>query len=51
MLRDYFKDGSLTYICPGVNIEFLLKKGLIDRAYEQLSTLNLDNFRKTSIRR
>ncbi|MGP0129092.1 MAG: MBL fold metallo-hydrolase [cyanobacterium endosymbiont of Rhopalodia musculus] len=49
MLRDYFNSGSLTYICPGANIEFLLEKGLIDRAYEQLYTLNLDNLRKNSV--
>ncbi|BBA79020.1 hypothetical protein RGRSB_0439 [cyanobacterium endosymbiont of Rhopalodia gibberula] len=51
MLLDYFNSGSLTYICPGANIGFLLEKRLIDKAYEQLSTLNLDNLRNTPIRR
>ena len=51
MLRDYFNSDSLTYVCPGANVEVLLEKGLINRAYEQLYTLNLDNLRKTPIKR
>ncbi|YAI81555.1 MAG: MBL fold metallo-hydrolase [cyanobacterium endosymbiont of Rhopalodia sterrenbergii] len=50
MLRDYFNSGSLAYICPGDNIGFLLEKGLIDKAYDQLFTLNLDKLLKSPIR-
>ena len=49
MLRNHFTPDSLTYICPGANMGFLQDKGLIDRAYEQLYTINLDYLRKTPI--
>ncbi|WP_267384622.1 MBL fold metallo-hydrolase [Cyanobacterium sp. uoEpiScrs1] len=51
VLLNHFTYSSLTYICPGANMKFMLEKGLIDRAYEQLSNLNLENLRKTPIRR
>lgn len=51
MLRNYFSPSSLNYICPGANMVFLRDKRLIDRAYEALSTINLDNLHTNSIER
>jgi len=40
-LRDRFSPETLQFICPGANTGFLRGKRTIDRAYEQLSKLDL----------
>jgi glyoxylase-like metal-dependent hydrolase (beta-lactamase superfamily II) len=40
-LCDRFTATSLEFICPGANIGFLRGKGVIDRAYQRLSQLDL----------
>lgn len=46
MLRDRFSEKTLKYICPGANTGFLRGKGYLDRAYQQLSALNLESLRQ-----
>lgn len=41
LLLERFDHDSLSYICPGANTGFLRGKGMIDRAYERLSQLDL----------
>lgn len=38
---DRFSSSTLQYICPAANTGFLRSKGSIDRAYEQLTNLDL----------
>jgi len=38
---DRFSPSTLQYICPAANTGFLRSKGSIDRAYEQLTNLDL----------
>jgi glyoxylase-like metal-dependent hydrolase (beta-lactamase superfamily II) len=40
-LLERFTPKTLQFICPGANIGFLRGKGLIDQAYQRLSTLDL----------
>lgn len=44
-LRDRFTPATLNYICPGANTGFLRGKGIIDRAYQRLSQLDLNALR------
>jgi hypothetical protein len=45
-LRDRFTGDTLHYICPGANTGFLRGKGVIDRAYQYLSELDLEVLRQ-----
>lgn len=45
-LIEQFSPTSLTYICPGANTGFLRGQRYIDRAYEKLQQLNLDELLK-----
>ena len=46
-LRDRFDADTLKYILPGANTGYLRGKGYIDRAYAQLSALDLAQLRST----
>jgi glyoxylase-like metal-dependent hydrolase (beta-lactamase superfamily II) len=41
LIIDRFSPSTLQYICPAANTGFLRSKGSIDRAYEQLTNLDL----------
>lgn len=41
-LRDRFTPDTLSYLCPGANTGFLRGQRSIDRAYEQLASLDLE---------
>ena len=45
-LRDRFTSQTLNYICPGANSGFLRGKGIIDQAYQRLSSLDLETLRQ-----
>ncbi|NJK48610.1 MBL fold metallo-hydrolase [Candidatus Gracilibacteria bacterium] len=45
-LRDRFNNETLQYICPGANTGFLRGKGTIEKAYQQLSNLDLEQLRQ-----
>ncbi|MCU0534999.1 MAG: MBL fold metallo-hydrolase [Hydrococcus sp. Prado102] len=46
ILRDRFNNETLQYICPGANTGFLRGKGTIDKAYQHLAALDLDQLRQ-----
>lgn len=48
-LRDRFNSQTLSYLCPGANTGFLRGQGVIDKAYERLSLLDLEKLRQAQV--
>ena len=47
-LQHYFTKETLSYLFPGANTGFLRGKTVINDAFEQISTLNLDSLRQVT---